>query len=70
MTEQLSPLMTQILNISGNLSHGLQSHNKQLKAAASRIEYNCFNYCSTCELKYRKEVLRCNDFNQKVRIGP
>lgn len=70
MTEQLIALMTQILNISGNQSHGPLSHIKQIKAAASRIDYNCFNYCSTCELKYPKEVLRCNDCNQKVRIRP
>jgi hypothetical protein len=41
-----------------------------VKNWASRIDYNCFNYCSTCELKYPKQVLRCNDCNQKVRIRP
>ncbi len=36
----------------------------------SRIDYNFFNYCSTCELKYPKQVLRCKDCNQKVRTRP
>lgn len=36
----------------------------------SRIDYNFFNYCSICELKYPKEVLRCGDCNQKVRTRP
>jgi hypothetical protein len=42
----------------------------QLKPSPSRIDYNFFNYCSTCELKYPKEVLRCKDCNQKVRTRP
>lgn len=37
---------------------------------ASRIDYDFFNYCSTCELKYPKEILRCTDCNQKVRTRP
>ena len=37
---------------------------------ASRIDYDFFNYCSTCELKYPKEILRCDDCNQKVRTRP
>ena len=37
---------------------------------ASRIDYDFFNYCSTCELKYPKEILRCGDCNQKVRTRP
>lgn len=37
---------------------------------ASRIDYNYCNYCSTCELKYPKEILRCKDCNQKVRTRP
>lgn len=42
----------------------------QLKPSPSRIDYNFFNYCSTCELKYPKQVLRCEDCNQKVRTRP
>lgn len=40
------------------------------KLVPSRIDYNFFNYCSTCELKYPKQTLRCNDCNQKVRTRP
>jgi hypothetical protein len=40
------------------------------KPIPSRIDYNFFNYCSICELKYPKQVLRCRDCNQKVRTRP
>jgi hypothetical protein len=42
----------------------------KVKPVPSRIDYNFFNYCSICELKYPKEVLRCTDCNQKVRTRP
>jgi hypothetical protein len=42
----------------------------RLKAIARRIDYNYFNYCSTCELKYPKEILRCKDCRQKIRVKP
>jgi len=42
----------------------------QRKPTPSRVDYNFFNYCSTCELKYPKLVLRCKDCNQKVRTRP
>jgi hypothetical protein len=42
----------------------------QRKPTPSRIDYNFFNYCSTCELKYPKLVSRCKDCNQKVRTRP
>jgi hypothetical protein len=42
----------------------------QAKLIPSRIDYNFFNYCSTCELKYPKQILRCKDCNQKVRTRP
>jgi hypothetical protein len=42
----------------------------QIKPSACRIDYNFFNYCSSCELKYPKRVLRCKDCNQKVRTRP
>jgi hypothetical protein len=40
------------------------------KPIPSRIDYNLFNYCSICELKYPKQILRCRDCNQKVRTRP
>jgi hypothetical protein len=49
----------------------VKSVNKsQTKLIPSRIDYNFFNYCSTCELKYPKQILRCKDCNQKVRTRP
>ena len=42
----------------------------QRKPIPSRIDYNFFNYCSTCELKYPKLVLRCKECKQKVRTRP
>ena len=56
-----------------SLSQGLVNSIKKkdrLKPIPSRIDYNFFNYCSTCELKYPKQILRCNDCNQKVRTRP
>ena len=56
-----------------SLSQGLvnsKSKKVRLKPIPSRIDYNFFNYCSTCELKYPKQILRCNDCNQKVRTRP
>jgi len=46
------------------------NNDKRIKRAPSRIDYNFFNYCSTCELKYPKEVIRCDDCNQKIRTRP
>ena len=40
------------------------------KPIPSRIDYNFFNYCSICELKYPKQILRCRDCNQKIRTRP
>jgi len=34
------------------------------------IDYKFFNYCSTCAIKYSKEILRCKECNQKVRTKP
>jgi hypothetical protein len=42
----------------------------RVNAIARRIDYNYFNYCSTCELKYPKEILRCKDCRQKIRVKP
>ena len=46
------------------------NEDKRQSPSPSRVDYNFFNYCSTCELKYPKEVLRCHDCNQKVRTTP
>jgi len=56
-----------------SLSQGLVNSIKKkvkLKPIPSRIDYTFFNYCSTCELKYPKQILRCYDCNQKVRTRP
>ncbi|HKQ21999.1 MAG TPA: hypothetical protein VJS91_08165 [Nitrososphaeraceae archaeon] len=42
----------------------------KVKPIPSRIDYNFFNYCSICEVKYPKQILRCKDCNQKVRTRP
>jgi hypothetical protein len=42
----------------------------RVNAIAKRIDYNYFNYCTTCELKYPKEILRCKDCRQKIRVKP
>ena len=42
----------------------------KVKPVPRRIDYDFFNYCSICELKYPKNVLRCRDCNQKVRTRP
>jgi DNA-directed RNA polymerase subunit RPC12/RpoP len=36
----------------------------------SRLDYRIFNFCATCNLKFSKEVLRCPDCKQKVRVKP
>ncbi len=56
-------------SISSNLKNSIIAVD-QSKPIPSRIDYNFFNYCSTCELKYPKQVLRCKDCNQKVRTRP
>jgi hypothetical protein len=40
------------------------------KPARSRVDYNFFNYCSTCDIKLSKQMLRCPDCRQKVRTRP
>jgi hypothetical protein len=44
--------------------------NNLVKPVPSRIDYNFYNYCSICELKYPKQILRCKDCKQKVRTRP
>ena len=36
----------------------------------SRVDYNLFNYCSTCNVKLPKHTVRCPDCKQKVRTKP
>ena len=40
------------------------------KPKPSRLDYRIFNFCATCNLKFSKEVLRCPDCKQKVRVKP
>jgi len=35
-----------------------------------RTDYRFYNYCSTCAIKYSKEIFRCKECNQKVRTRP
>lgn len=37
------------------------------KPIGSRVDYNLFNYCSNCNLKYSKQILWRSDCTQKVR---
>ncbi len=52
-------------SLSSDLVNSLTEN--KVKPIPSRIDYNFFNYCSICELKYPKQILRCRDCNQKVR---
>ena len=40
------------------------------KPTRSRVDYNFFNYCSQCDIKLSKQMLRCPDCRQKVRTRP
>jgi DNA-directed RNA polymerase subunit RPC12/RpoP len=40
------------------------------KPIPCRLDYRVFNFCATCNLKFTKEVLRCPDCKQKVRVKP
>ena len=64
-----------------NSNHGLKTinpHNNaaittllpEAKPTPSRLDYRIFNFCATCNLKFSKEVLRCPDCKQKVRVKP
>ena len=55
-------------SLSSDLVNSLTEN--KVKRVPSRIDYNFFNYCSICELKYPKQILRCRDCNQKVRTRP
>ena len=55
-------------SLSSDLENPLTEN--KVKPTPSRIDYNFFNYCSICELKYPKEILRCKDCRQKIRVKP
>ena len=40
------------------------------KPIRGRVDYNFFNYCSQCDLKLPKYILRCISCKQKVRTKP
>jgi hypothetical protein len=42
-------------------------NNNNSKPIRGRVDYNFFNYCSQCDLKLSKYILRCTCCNQKVR---
>jgi DNA-directed RNA polymerase subunit RPC12/RpoP len=48
----------------------LQKSKPKPKPKPSRLDYRIFNFCATCNLKFSKEVLRCPDCKQKVRVKP
>jgi DNA-directed RNA polymerase subunit RPC12/RpoP len=43
---------------------------QKIKSVPSRLDYRIFNFCATCNLKFSKEVLRCPECKQKVRVKP
>lgn len=55
-------------SLSSDLVNSLTEN--KVKPIPSRVDYNFFNYCSICELKYPKQILRCRDCNQKLRTRP
>jgi hypothetical protein len=40
------------------------------KPIRGRVDYNFLNYCSQCDLKLPKNILRCTICKQKVRTKP
>ena len=48
----------------------LINEERKVKPIPSRVDYNFCNYCSTCALKYSKNLLRCKECNQKLRTKP
>lgn len=52
------------------LSSELVDEKTRVRPIPSRVDYRFFNYCSTCAIKYSKEILRCKECNQKIRTKP
>ena len=42
----------------------------QSKFRPTRLDYDVYNFCSTCNQKYLKDVFRCFDCKRKVRTKP
>ena len=42
----------------------------EAKPMPSRLDYRIFNFCAVCNLKFSKEVYRCPECKQKVRLKP
>jgi hypothetical protein len=55
--------MTRLMTLSGSM---LKSEKQKRRG----IDYQFYNYCSTCAIKYSKEIVRCKECNQKVRTRP
>jgi DNA-directed RNA polymerase subunit RPC12/RpoP len=53
-----------------NNSTAITTFLSKTKPIPARLDYRIFNYCATCNLKFSKEVLRCPDCKQKVRVKP
>ncbi|HEY9387755.1 MAG TPA: hypothetical protein VIP70_12000 [Nitrososphaeraceae archaeon] len=53
-----------------NNSTAITTFLSKTKPMPARLDYRIFNYCATCNLKFSKEVLRCPDCKQKVRVKP
>jgi hypothetical protein len=47
-----------------------RSNNNNNKPTPGKVDYNFFNYCSQCDLKLPKNILRCKICKQKVRTKP
>ena len=58
-----------INNNSPTVSQQLAPSNNN-KPIPGRVDYNLFNYCSQCDLKLPKNILRCTICKQKVRTKP
>jgi DNA-directed RNA polymerase subunit RPC12/RpoP len=56
--------------LSTNNSTAITTFLSKTKPMPARLDYRIFNYCATCNLKFSKEVLRCPDCKQKVRVKP
>ena len=35
--------------------------------ARRRLDYEIYNYCATCKIKYPKDILKCVDCKYRVR---
>jgi hypothetical protein len=63
-------LAIQYTTISNDVTTAAQQRVSANKPIPSRVDYNFFNYCSHCDLKLPKYVLRCTECKQKVRTKP